>query len=376
MTHPITGPSYKVTRNGLRGAGSYWREENRYAQKAPYNLPLPYYLRQQYIGYEKGTGIYAGYDRHTSASAWGTRSPFGWDSFPAGASTICTNRALGRLQQEMSPAVLGAAALAEGRKSFAMLNGRVVQATRLLSSVKRLDVRQLQDTLTDIIGYRPNPSHANRAIDVKRAGGSLGDSMLEVMFGWKPIISDVQSGSAILSSDFGSRECTGSATVRGTLVNVVRDGFGNPHLSARDEWWIKVKVGARVRIDNPNLYLANAFGLVNPLPSVWEVVPWSFVVDYFVNVNQFLSSFTNTLGLSVTLPYSREKRSDYRQYRTADWHYISGAYLGDWITHSTATYCRGSQSLPSVKLYLQQPSFGKDLSRVVSSLSLLLQRMK
>lgn len=376
MTHPITGPSYRVTRNGLRGASSYWREESRYAQKAPYDLPLPYSMRQQYIGLEKGTGIYSGYDRKTSASEWGTRSPFGWDAFPSGASIVCTNKALGRLRNEMGPEVLGAAALAEGRKNLAMMNSRVSQAVRLVTAVKRMNPSMLVDALTDATGYRPGREAVNRAIDTRRAGGALGDSMLEVMFGWKPIISDIRASTQILSSDFGSRRVEGSAVVRGRESNVVYDGKGNPHLTAEDEWWIKVKVGATVRIDNPNLYLANAFGLVNPLPTVWELTPWSFVADYFVNVGQFLGSFTSTLGLAVEKPWTRERRQDFRKYRTASWYYTTNRYLGDWITWSTATYCRGQTSLPPVRLYLQQPSLGKDLSRVVTSLSLLLQRLK
>ncbi len=63
-------------------------------------------------------------------------------------------------------------------------------------------------------------------------------------------------------------------------------------------------MGCEVTISNPNLYLANNLGLANPAIVVWELIPFSFVVDWFVTVGQFLENGSAWLGLTVTKPYT------------------------------------------------------------------------
>jgi hypothetical protein len=57
-----------------------------------------------------------------------------------------------------------------------------------------------------------------------------------------------------------------------------------------------------VRVDNPNLHLAQQLGFINPLSVAWELVPFSFVVDWFGNVGQVLASFSDFAGLSQVNP--------------------------------------------------------------------------
>jgi len=53
-------------------------------------------------------------------------------------------------------------------------------------------------------------------------------------------------------------------------------------------------------VDNPNLWLANRLGLINPATVIWDLIPWSFVVNMFVNVNQMVSSVTDEVGLNIS----------------------------------------------------------------------------
>jgi hypothetical protein len=62
----------------------------------------------------------------------------------------------------------------------------------------------------------------------------------------------------------------------------------------------RTSYSTKVTIDNPNLWLLNRMGLINPLTVAWDLVPWSFVVNMFVNVNSLLNSVTDTVGLNVT----------------------------------------------------------------------------
>jgi hypothetical protein len=50
-------------------------------------------------------------------------------------------------------------------------------------------------------------------------------------------------------------------------------------------------------IDNPSIAYLNSFGLINPLSIAWELVPWSFAIDWFVPVGKTLEAVTATVGL-------------------------------------------------------------------------------
>jgi len=45
--------------------------------------------------------------------------------------------------------------------------------------------------------------------------------------------------------------------------------------------------------------LAKQLGLTNPVQVLWDAVPMSFVVDWFLPVNKYLSSFDASLGVTL-----------------------------------------------------------------------------
>lgn len=56
-----------------------------------------------------------------------------------------------------------------------------------------------------------------------------------------------------------------------------------------------------VEITNPNLALAARFGVTNPISIGWAVVPFSWAIDYFVNIGEVLANFEPAHpGLKVT----------------------------------------------------------------------------
>jgi hypothetical protein len=57
---------------------------------------------------------------------------------------------------------------------------------------------------------------------------------------------------------------------------------------------------AHVKLSNPNLALASALGLANPVAIAWELIPFSFVVDRFVDVGSYLNSYSETFGWEIS----------------------------------------------------------------------------
>lgn len=60
----------------------------------------------------------------------------------------------------------------------------------------------------------------------------------------------------------------------------------------------RVTLKGKVEVSDPNLARLNQYGLVNPLGVVWELIPYSFMVDRVIKVGDYLSSFTDFVGLS------------------------------------------------------------------------------
>jgi len=71
--------------------------------------------------------------------------------------------------------------------------------------------------------------------------------------------------------------------------------------SDRYNWKGKVSSTARTvliaKVTNRYLHALNEAGLTNPIDIAWELLPWSFVFDWFIPVGQTLQAMTASVGL-------------------------------------------------------------------------------
>lgn len=149
----------------------------------------------------------------------------------------------------------------------------------------------LDDAYKDLKG---SPSRRRRLRREKRE--PLANEVLEHQFGWKPLFNDFEAALTTVCQD-GIPPQWVRAAVKG---DVTRSLWSQNSLT-RTLWrgTNNVTLAACVRIDNPNLWLLNRMGLINPATVIWDLIPWSFVVNMFVNVNQMISSVTDEVGLQV-----------------------------------------------------------------------------
>jgi len=190
--------------------------------------------------------------------------------------------------------------------------------------------------------------------------------VLEVEFGWLPLIADVHAA----------------------LNTVCQDGIPPSWVVGRHRYVVPilqqsstdrfsgaaaglVTVAAAVNISNPNLWLLNRLGLINPATVIWDLIPWSFVVNMFVNVNAMISSVTNEVGLDISeRSVTRTQSIVYTQER---WDSTLGPNLGPknagWCECTRKMKSRTVGSFPSTKWSVKVPNLNWELALIASSLA-------
>jgi len=113
---------------------------------------------------------------------------------------------------------------------------------------------------------------------------------LEVIFGWTPLLQDIHKAVYEVTQFADEHE----------FISVSARSMAETQFSTIDYYVAEARVAysAGVRITNPNRWLAERAGLLNPATVIWDLVPWSFVVNMFVNTGQLVQQVTDFAGLS------------------------------------------------------------------------------
>lgn len=205
------------------------------------------------------------------------------------------NRAWSRFVQKVrtDPAELGTF-LAEGREGLEMVARRATGCYRAYRDLRRGDLYGALRNL-DLLPDRKTARNQNA---LKRGIKTASDLWLEYSFGWKPMFGDIYDGCKAITQPVPGGPVSGSGS-ESYYYNTYQE-YG-----LREEWRGKgvCKVGADVFVSNPNLYLLQQMGVANPIEVAWELVPFSFVVDWVFDVGSCLGSITDLLGCDVQNAY-------------------------------------------------------------------------
>lgn len=141
---------------------------------------------------------------------------------------------------------------------------------------------------------------------------SMQQAWLELQYGWLPLLSDIHGGiqvaNDILSNaqhhSYAKRQLTNTLWTYG-LTSGGPSQFLSPQI--KTEGYTSVDVRYNFRVSNTNLAFLNSLGVLNPLYTVWVALPFSFVVDWFLPVGDWLQSLSSTLGLQFIDGYITQR---------------------------------------------------------------------
>lgn len=154
--------------------------------------------------------------------------------------------------------------------------------------------------------------------------------------------------------------------------------------SCTDETTNTVKVWVKVAPISYELHELNAGGFVNLAEVAWELVPLSFVVDWFVPIGDWMASLSSLVGLSITdAGYSVARSTTTRvsydgfkftPYPGGTWS-VSGFDEDSSVTYSYQRYDRAQMDASSGGVYPSFPPVKVKLNdkRFLDAYSLLVQ---
>lgn len=183
-------------------------------------------------------------------------------------------------------------------QTFDMIHRNVDRIRKAVSSLKK---GNLPSAVKELWG---NASPRYRRRRGLKATKDLAGLWLELQYGWKPLINDVHWGMQKLSevnlSEFQVVRTAASARKRETTevsVGTVQNTGGKVGGSTKVETLSMTRYVVHWRMSDPLLSLIAEAGFTNPVSLAWELVPFSFVVDWFLPLGTFFEQLSAWDGL-------------------------------------------------------------------------------
>ncbi len=135
----------------------------------------------------------------------------------------------------------------------------------------------------------------------------LHKSWLEYKYGWMPLLMDVKGAAEFFAQQHVGRPARFTVTASESRLytdnwsqSFTPYGGGSP---AERRWFQSSNIDAKVKIwcelSSPHYAAMQQIGLTNPLLIAWELVPFSFVFDWFIQVGDWLTAMTAQQGVVV-----------------------------------------------------------------------------
>lgn len=241
-------------------------------------------------GTQYRSGFYS-YVKNAQITVWKRKSSGYVDGWPNSALIQSARLAAG--QAFTSRVANYGESLSELTETGNMIHKRAVQIASIANALRNRNFGRLESIIKQDL-----PSRVKRL----PKGKELANGWLELEFGWKPLVQDVYAAVEAYRNGMASR---------GQLVTALgsKTGYYKPsptglslmnrysNLEA-NELTPRVKSKAYGVVSNPAVLTLNELGLANPALLAWQLLPFSFIVDWFLPISQILGTLTNRAGLS------------------------------------------------------------------------------
>lgn len=164
--------------------------------------------------------------------------------------------------------------VAEGKQTVSMVVDAIRRVGQTLLELKRGRF----ESAARHLGVRPRPS---RKLDHKDLAGRW----LEMKYGWEPMLSDVYSAATAFErlSNPPRRTRVATGIDRNPLINASSSSSYTMYDTSAEKTRLLYEM-------TEELSMPRSLGLFNPLSVAWEVIPYSFVFDWFIPIGTYLDN--------------------------------------------------------------------------------------
>jgi hypothetical protein len=225
---------------------------------------------------------------------------------------------------------------------------------------------------------------------------AVADTWLEYVYGWAPLINDIDDAMNYLHKrqkqlESPTRTITANGEGREVIITVHSRGGQGSKTFAQVRTTASRKVRYRGAIfteqQNPQLFTPKSLGvsLDDFVPTAWELMPWSFLIDYFTNIGDILQAFSLrktklAWGCRNVRDYTRRENIYLHQAPITEYTPVGVQLLGFEVSGSTGgpterTYVlrEAITSVPLPALQFEVPGVG---TKWVNMAALLASRRK
>jgi hypothetical protein len=328
---------------------------------------VPYYFAG--VNGNDGTGHTISMDARAADSFWPT-------DYYDGVSSLADERATRRLAGKASLASVNLGIMFAERKKTANLI--LSSATRLYKAAVALKKGRLGDLYAafGMSSKIPGIPEYNRLLKTP-PDKRLANHWLEYNFGWVPLLQEIDGACELLA-----KHAVGNA-VHGKIAASARVGTSNARALTSQALQLetqesRIRYVAYCRLDNECRNALAETGITNPLSVVWEVLPYTFVIDWFIPVSAYLKrlqafdGFAFEGGTRSRLFKGKltKKFAEHRQYGPLEYSDISG----ESVFVETRYEREGMGSFPSqIPPSFRNPLEDEDIWKPLTTIALLAQ---
>lgn len=241
-----------------------------------------------------------------------TMAGTGLKNLPSASDVFTANDEL-ELLNKLSELVSGpdfnlAVSVAESGEAFQMIRKTISDVAAAVHFARKGNMR----AAAVVLGVVPLARHrANLKPIRKNAVKQLSERWLELQYGWLPLLSDVKAAGESLAFHSENRPLTRKTRASVTRrMNVEPDVPGNLH-------YVTVRKSITLKYTEAQApAMHESLGLTDPLSVAWEKLPYSFVVDWFLPVGDYLQARSFVANLTGGIAILSTKVTTYQSVST------------------------------------------------------------
>lgn len=221
-------------------------------------------------------------------------------------STVAADKALNKLISHADLSLDGN--LAQDFAQMGQTLDVIVNSTRRISrAIQALHEHNFVEAVKQIWQGTSRKPRFNEGLSIRKP---LANNWLELQYGWKPLLSDIDASMRQTARFFADsrpiwkvRGKAGNETVVNfplTYLTTNTVGSGTVCTTSQTVYGLRYTVADKLK-----LYLSQT-GFTNPINLLWEILPYSFVIDWFLPIGPYLQNLTAFDGLDFVDGYKTQ----------------------------------------------------------------------